>query len=181
MGILTKYLEKIRERKIKPFIDGYVLDIGCGPAKAITYKNVSKYYGIELNKKDVIKLSKKYPRGIFYSKNLEKDEINLKEKVNVVIMSAFIEHIFNYENSILQAVKNLKNDGIIVITTPTKFGDKVHRFGASIGLFSKEAVEDHKKMFTKKDFEEISKKFNLKIRNFSYFELFCNQLVVFEK
>ncbi len=43
MAILTKYLTKIRENKVRPYIKGKVLDIGCGEAKAINFKAVTRY------------------------------------------------------------------------------------------------------------------------------------------
>lgn len=181
MGILTRYLEKKRENKVKNYIRGSILDIGCGPAKAMTYSKVLKYVGIEFSKDDVSKLKKKYPKALFYSKNMEFEEINLKEKVDVVIMCAFIEHLDNIKNPLIQAIKNLKEGGEIVLTTPTKFGNNVHFIGASLGIFSKEAREDHKTILSKKDFVELAKKYNLKLSKFEYFEFFCNQLVVFEK
>ena len=45
MAILSRYLTKIRQNKVKPYIKGKVLDIGCGEAKAINYKAVTTYYG----------------------------------------------------------------------------------------------------------------------------------------
>jgi SAM-dependent methyltransferase len=181
MRILTKYLEKKREKEVKSYIWGKVLDIGCGPAKAITYKEVTKYFGIELDKLCVEALRKKYPQGEFFSKNLEKEKINLSEKVDTILMIAFIEHIKNYENPIKQAMNNLKEGGKIIITTPTKFGNWIHYIGASVGLFSKEARNDHKTILSRKDFLKIAKEYNLKLKKYKTFELFCNQLVVFER
>ena len=98
---LSRYLTRIRENKVKPYIKGKVLDIGCGEAKAINYKEVTKYFGVDLDHK-CNELTKKYPLGEFYSKNLENDTINLSENVDLVLMVAFIEHIENYENPIKQ-------------------------------------------------------------------------------
>ena len=179
MGKLTKYIEAKRENKIKSYIHGIVLDIGCGPAHAINHPNVKKYYGVELLDDVADNLKRKFKRHSFLVKNLETDEISLKEKVDVVIMTAFLEHLNNYENPIKQAVRNLKGDGIIVITTPSKFGNIIHYIGASLGLFSKEARDDHKSILSKRDFQHLANKYNLKLKTFNYFEFFCNQLVVF--
>ena len=183
MGLLTKYLEKEREKRIKPYVKGNVLDIGCGPAKAINYPGVTSYFGVEFSKDFVENLRKihKNKNAKFASMNLETDKINLPHKVDVVIMSAFLEHIANYENPIKQAINNLNEGGKIIITTPSRFGHKVHAVGADIGLFSKEAKEDHKAILSKNDFKRIAIKYNLKLEKFRYFQLFCNQWVVFEK
>ena len=180
MAILTKYLTKIRENKVRPYIKGKVLDIGCGEAKAINYKAVTRYFGVDLEYK-CKKLTKKYPLGEFFSKNLENDTINLLEKVDIVLMTAFIEHIENYENPIRQSINNLKSGGRIVITTPTKFGNLIHSLGATLGLLPKSVRDAHKIVLSKKNFIKIGQKYNLKLNKYKKFELFCNQLVIFEK
>ena len=180
MAKLSRYLTRIRENKVKPYIKGKVLDIGCGEAKAINYKEVTKYFGVDLDHK-CNELTKKYPLGEFYSKNLENDTINLPEKVDLVLMVAFIEHIKNYENPIKQSINNLKSGGRIVITTPTKFGNLIHSCGAILGLLPKSIKDSHKMVFSKRNFIKIGQKYNLKLKKYKKFELFCNQLVVFEK
>ncbi len=177
---LSRYLTKIRENKVKPYIKGNVLDIGCGDAKAINYKAVTRYFGVDLDYK-CKELTKKYPLGEFYSKNLEKDKINLPEKVDLVLMTAFIEHIKNYENPIRQSINNLKSGGSIVITTPTKFGNFIHYCGEILGLFPKSVRDSHKIIFSKSDFIKIGQKYNLKLKKYKKFELFCNHFVIFEK
>ncbi len=180
MAILSRYLTKIRERITKPYIKGKVLDIGCGEAKAINYKAVTRYFGVDLEHK-CKELTKKYSMGEFYSKNLENDTIYLPEKVDLVLMTAFIEHIKNYENPIRQSINNLKKGGRIVITTPTKLGNLIHSCVAIFGLFPKSVKESHKLVFSKRNFIKIGQKHNLKLKKYKTFELFCNQLVIFEK
>ena len=157
-----------------------VLDIGCGEAKAINYKTVTRYYGVDFEYK-CKKLTKKYPLGEFFSKDLENDTINLPEKVDLVLMTAFLEHITNYENPIIQSINNLRSGGIIVITTPTKFGNLVHSSVATFGLFPKSVKDAHKIVFSKRNFIKMAQKYNLKLKKYKKFELFCNQLVIYEK
>ena len=180
MAVLTKYLTKIRENKVRPYIKGKVLDIGCGEAKAINYKAVTRYFGVDFKYK-CKELTKKYPLGEFFSKNFEKDTINLPEKVDLVLMTAFIEHIKNYKNPIRQSINNLKSGGRIVITTPTKFGNLIHSYVAALGLLPKSVRDAHKIVLSKKIFIKIGQKYNLKLKKYKKFELFCNQLVIFEK
>ena len=161
MATLSRYLTRIRENKVRPYIKGKVLDIGCGDAKAINYKGVTRYFGVDLEYK-CKELTKKYPLGEFYSKNLENGKINLPEKVDLVLMTAFIEHIKNFENPIRQSINNLKSGGSIVITTPTKFGNFIHFCGEILGLFPKSVRDSHKIILSKNDFIKIGQKYNLK-------------------
>ena len=43
MAKLSRYLTKIRQNKVRLYIKGKILDIGCGEANAINYKAVTKY------------------------------------------------------------------------------------------------------------------------------------------
>ena len=181
MAILSKYVRYKREEKFRPYIKEKVLDIGCGHSGTIQYLNPKNYYATEYLKSFVESLKHHFPKAHFYRKDFEKDTLKLPVKVDSVIMSAFLEHISNYENPIKESLKNLKDDGRIIITTPSRFGHKVHAIGANLGLFSKEAKEDHKSILTKKDFMRIAIKYNLKMEKFEYFEFFCNQLVVYKK
>ncbi len=180
MAKLSKNLTNLRQNKVKPYIKGKVLDIGCGEATAINYKAVTRYYGVDFEYK-CKELTKKYPLGEFFSKDLEIDTINLPEKVDLVLMAAFIEHIKNYENPIKQSINNLKSGGRIVITTPTKFGNLIHSCVAILGLFPKSVKDAHKIVLSKRNFIKIGLKYNLVLKKYKKFELFCNQLVIYEK
>lgn len=180
LAIFSIYLTKIREYKVRPYIKGKVLDIGCGEAKAINNKAVTKYFGVDFDYK-CIKLTKKYPSGVFISKNLEYDEIDIPEKVDLVLMTAFIEHLNNYKNPIKQSIKNLKRGGRILLTTPTRFGNLVHSCISATGLFPKSVRKAHKNVFSKKDFIKMAKIFNLKLIKYKKFEFLCNQLIIFKK
>ena len=180
LAILSKYLTKIRGYKVRPYIKGKVLDIGCGDAKAINNRAVTKYFGVDLEYK-CLKLTEKYPLGVFISKNIEYDEINIDEKVDLVLMTAVIEHIANYKNPIRQSIKNLKHGGRILLTTPTKFGNLVHSCISILGLFPKSVRDAHVNVFSKRDFIKMAEDFNLELIKYRKFEFLCNQLVIFKK
>ena len=56
----------------------------------------------------------------------------------------------------------LKPNGRIVLTTPTVIGnDLVHRLGASVGLFSQDAQDDHIVIFNKRRFEVLANEVGL--------------------
>lgn len=184
LSILSKWLESKRINLTKPYIKGDVLDVGCGPATNYrSLKNkIGAYYGIEYDKKHVEKLKKMYPKAKFFSKDLDKDNLDLKKKFDTVVSLAVIEHIYNQKHFIEQLIKNLKPKGRLVLTTPTPFGnDIVHRFGAWIGLFSKVQGDDHIVLYNKKRFQLVAKDFNLRLVKYKSFQLGCNQMVIFQK
>lgn len=184
MSLLSSYLHSIRINKVKPYIKGDVLDLGCGPA---THLNIARdqiktYYGIDYDEKLITKDKKMYPDAKFFVKDLDEDKLNLDKKFDAILMVALIEHIFNQKFFFREVIKYLKPNGIIVITTPTPFGnDIVHRIGGKFGLFSKVAVDDHIVIYNKKRVEILTREFDLKITKYFTFEFGCNQLVILRK
>lgn len=184
MGFLSRYILDRRMEIIAPYVSGRVLDIGCGFADVYRkyYPVIQAYYGIEQTATHINKLKSKFPEGTFFVGNLEEDEFSFDKKFDVVLMIALIEHIFNQRHLMLQATRNLDANGIIVVTTPTPFGnDVVHRLGAKLGFFYQEAVDDHIVIYNKKRFQILAQRFDLEIIKYRQFEYGCNQLVVLRK
>jgi SAM-dependent methyltransferase len=181
MGLLSKWLHNIRTKLVSPYVEGDILDVGCGPATnlLISQHKIKKYVGIEYDHSLVKELNEKYREASFCQKDLDLDNFDFDMKFDRVLLIAVIEHIFNQKHLLNECLKCLKPDGKIIITTPTIFGnDIIHRLGASIGLFSKDASEDHIIIYNKKRFEILANEFNLKIKKYKKFELGCNQLVI---
>jgi hypothetical protein len=76
----------------------------------------------------------------------------------------------------------LRPGGIVVITTPTPLGnDVVHRLGATLGLFSKIAVDDHIVIYNRHRFKILANEIGFKLKFYRYFQFYCNQLAILEK
>jgi len=187
MKSLSKFLQNKRLNIIEKYIKGDVLDIGCGDGEI--YKKysekISYYFGIEYDKDRVEKLNSDFKgnnKVLFQSNDLNIEEIKLNNKFDTILLVAVIEHILNQQKLFDFIIRHLKDDGKIVITTPTVFGnDVIHKIGAGLGVFSKVASDDHFVIYNRKRFDNISKYFNLKILVYKKFEFGCNQLVVLEK
>jgi 2-polyprenyl-3-methyl-5-hydroxy-6-metoxy-1,4-benzoquinol methylase len=182
--ILSHLLHNIRNSKVKKYLKGDVLDIGCGPAYFLTLggNQIKQYYGVDYDATLIAENKKRFPESKFFKKDLDEDTLDINHKFDVIMMIALVEHIFNQKFLFQQAKKCLKPNGIIVITTPTPFGNEyVHKLGGNIGLFSKVAVDDHIVIYNKKRFEILAKELGLKIVKYERFEFGCNQLVVLKK
>lgn len=182
--IFTKLIRDIRTDLVAPYVEGDVLDLGCGQASylEICGNKINRYYGIEMNKDRVKILKDKYPDQKFFYKNLDEDKLDFDVNFDTIILVAVIEHLFNQKHVMQEIIKNMKKDSKLIITTPTPFGnDIVHVLGGMIGLFSKEAVADHIVIYNKLRFKMLAKEFNLKIEKYKKFEFGCNQLVIMSK
>jgi SAM-dependent methyltransferase len=184
MSLLTLYLEKRRNAIVKPYVNGNVLDIGCGPAYAARFLvKGQEYVGIELNTEVVSQLKRKYPRYEFYDRDLEKNRLALgKRKFDTILMIAVIEHLADPQNVILECKKYLKKNGRFIITTPTYFGNNiVLKLGTKIGLFSKETVKSHKIIYDFQSMKQILAPVGLRIVEYRRFEFCCNQLFIIKE
>ena len=146
MPVLSEYLARARTAKIAPYVKGDVLDLGCGNATTLSQyaHQITSYCGIERSQPRVDSLSQQYPHACFIVRDLDRDRLQLDRQFDCVLMIALIEHLFNQKHVMDEVALALKPGGVVVITTPTPFGnDVIHRLGAAIGLFYREAMDDH--------------------------------------
>ncbi len=184
MALLSNRLARWRHEMIRPYVQGHVLDLGCGEAVILnTFGDAIDYYcGVEWNQKHVDHVLERFPGAGMYQRNLDKDALNLDRQFDVVLGIALIEHIWNQRFLFEQVIDCLKPGGRIVITTPTPFGnDIVHRLGAKLKLFAQSAVEDHMVIYNRLRFQNLAKEFGLTMLIYKRFQFFCNQLVVLGK
>ena len=79
-------------------------------------------------------------------------------------MLALIEHLFNQKHVIDEVKMALKPDGLLLITTPTPFGnDIIHSIGAKVGLFAKSACYDHIVIYNEKRFKILANEVEMKL------------------
>lgn len=185
MGLLSKWLHKTRTHVVASYVDGAVLDLGCGEDATIlkiVSGKIEKFYGIDIEQSIITQLNERHPKAKFFVRNLDEDNFNLDIKFDRILLVAVIEHLFNQKHLFKEILKYLKPSGKIIITSPTYFGnDIIHRWGSSIGLFSNDSNDDHIVIYNKQRFKILAKEFNLKIEKYEKFELGCNQLVILTK
>jgi len=180
--LLANYIHQRRTLAIMPYIQGDVLDLGCGVSRIPRYLNQdSKYVGVEIDPKLIEWLKKTYPLHTFYQGDLENGELILNLKFDTVLMIAVLEHLRNPDNILKQIPTLLKPAGKLVMTTPTPFGGSIHSIGARIGLFYQEAADQHEKFYNRNQISQLINVYGLEITFFGKFLIGGNQLVVCQK
>jgi len=180
MSLLSRYLQQRRLSKVRRYLRGAVLDLGCGDASLLALLSPGQSYtGVDRNVGLVRTLQRTRPSCSFVAADLEAGVLPLQpERYDTVVMSAVIEHLMS-PAGLLGSVGNLIADGgRLVITTPTPVGDIVHRLGARVGLFSREAVEEHARIYGKRSLEALLSRHRFFIEHYETFELGLNQLCV---
>jgi SAM-dependent methyltransferase len=184
MALLSKYLSKTRFAKLLPYIEGDLLDIGCqrGQLRTMAAGQIGEYTGIDISEDAILEARSLHPDAKFYAMNIDEEPLTFVDKFDTIIMSAVIEHIFNLGILGKGLSRALRPGGRFIFTTPTPFGnDVVHRFGATLGIFSRVAADDHIVIFNKKRCEIFAQEFKLILVEYRTFQFGCNQLAVLEK
>lgn len=123
---LLNFGVKHRINKICNFLEKYkiknckILDLGCGNGNiSIIYKTktASDLYGVDISEKAVMEAKKKKIKAI--KKDLNNEKIPFKnEFFDVVIAGEIIEHVFDTDFLLEEIHRVLKNDGILILSTP---------------------------------------------------------------
>ena len=183
MAILSNYLAGQRAKIVLPYIKGSILDLGCGNALPLQFakEKIDIYYGVEHRQKKVDELSRKFPEHKFFARDLDVDELSFDMKFDTILVIAVIEHILNQKHFITQILRNAKPNAKIVITTPTPFGDYIHKIGSRLGLFAKSAVHRHIIIFSPERLRMLANYFNMNVEQHRKFQFGCNQLGILAK
>jgi 2-polyprenyl-3-methyl-5-hydroxy-6-metoxy-1,4-benzoquinol methylase len=130
-----------------------VLDLGCVNHDSETekdefwlhkflIKHARSIIGIDNNKKEINKLNKKGYKIIYG----DAENFQLNKKFDVIIAGELIEHLSNPGLFLQSCKKNLKDSGIIIITTPNAFSFRHILRGVIFGVVP--TNDEHTAWFT---------------------------------
>ncbi len=189
-GALSPWLERLRNRRVALRIrDGEsVLDIGCGRAALLealrqSGKTQVRYFGVDRIAECIEANRQRHPEQRFEVWDLERGaEATIGERFDAVTMVAIIEHLPCPQPVLVWAASLLKPQGRIILTAPHRGAEKIHAFGARLGLFSKEAAQEHvDELPDRAFFERIGGDCGLRLDRYERFLFGLNQLAVLAK
>ena len=182
-GLLEKFLSIQRMKKAQKIIkkfkkSNYILDIGCGSYPLfLINSDFEVKCGIDQEIEEMeIKSIHLHLKQHDICANLDLPFEN--NYFDVITMLAFIEHLNSTQ--LLKVLKDsysmLKDNGILIITTPASWSDIPLKIMAKLRLVSSEEIEEHKKAFTLIELNKLLLKANFKQENIQkgYFEFFLN-------
>jgi 2-polyprenyl-3-methyl-5-hydroxy-6-metoxy-1,4-benzoquinol methylase len=171
-GILSPWLRKHRIKAVKPYLQGKILDYGCGIGTLADICSDKAYMGVDIDEESIRIATGKHP-GLTFSTELPGDEL-----FDIIVMLAVIEHIKEPVELLEKISSLLKPDGKILLTTPRPCVERIHRFGSRIGLFSNEACQEHETLFDRAGMNNILEKTGLTLLHYKCFLFGANQLFV---
>ena len=178
-GYLSPFLQKKRIRKVLDFIpsDGDVLDYGCGNGNLCVHIDRARYTGFDLDIAVIQIAKRKYPAYTFLSGSLGE----IKKKYDLIILLAVIEHVEDISQTLMDLSDMLNANGRIILTSPSPAFEKIYNLGSRIGLFSKDAAEEHHQLINKKSLQGFLSRTDLRLVVYQRFLFGANQLFVLEK
>lgn len=188
-GLLEVFLAKKRAEKAnslipKEFRKGRILDIGCG-----TYP----YFLISTDFKEKYGVDPSVNLSSIKDTNIKLLKLNMAKKkfpfnsnyFDIVTMLAVFEHIERNELRFLldEIFRVLKKDGLLILTTPSPWSDRVLNIMARIRLISKEEMEEHKHHYDREAIKGIITEKHFKNKNFNsgFFEGYFNMWFTVKK
>ncbi len=101
------------------------------------------------------------------------------KRFDLITLVAFIEHIPDPVGFILKIKKYLKQNGKIVMTTPSRGSEYIYSMGSHLGLFSQSAKEEHTDDFlSKTKIHDIATNCDMSIVKYRHFLFRFNQLII---
>lgn len=119
-SFLLKYIRLIEQSGIV-LKDKTIIDIGCANGEFIKLLSNSNHcYGIDISE---IAINNAKNQNPMISKNIYHHDISstplkINEPFDIIVMFDVIEHLYNFQYLKEFIEKNLKSDGVIIITTP---------------------------------------------------------------
>jgi SAM-dependent methyltransferase len=164
---------------VLPFLQGDILDLGCGAALITEHIGPgTTYVGVEAKLEIHAWLEKNRPEYEFYLGNISRDELTINRNFDTVLMLAILEHLDRPQVALEFARSNLKESGLLIVTTPTMLGMALHPLLARIGLVSQYAAEEHQQAFNRADLVNLITRNGLQVTHYRKFLLGSNQLCV---
>lgn len=163
-------------------------DLGCGPK--IRFYHAAKqsgvvfdtYYGVDPLLDDAVVKEYADTKDIKLVKEPLDDKISIPaQSLDLVVGFAFLEHIDNPKQIVVDSVRLLKPGGKAVFTTPSKTAKGVLEFlSYKLGVISKREIDEHKTYF---DRAMLVSMVDPKIAtvHHEYFEFGWNNLFVIER
>lgn len=176
-GLLSPFLRDQRIQAAAPHLRGRVLDIGCGDGSLASHCAPKDYVGSDLSPAALAAARRNHPRHTFIEGLPDRDE---DPGFDTIVGLAVIEHVPDPAGFLAMLAEHLRPGGVMVMTTPHPRVDFVHTFGASVGLFSQHASDEHEELLDLLKMSRVAARAGLEVKHFRRFLFGANQLFVLE-
>ncbi|HSV27455.1 MAG TPA: class I SAM-dependent methyltransferase [Sedimentisphaerales bacterium] len=174
-GVLSSFLRRSRVAAAAPYLKGQVLDVGCGPGALAALVDADRYVGMDIDEQSLDIARRKFPYHQFNA------TLPTDATFDTVVVLAVIEHVSDPVLFLKECGRRLRPglDSRLICSTPHPRWGWAHNFGAWLGLFSREAMREHKPLLDRRMIEIAAEGAGLRLLMYKRFLLGANQLAVF--
>lgn len=185
-NILDKIIAKFRYVEVDKYVleNTVIVDIGCGQEGSFLIRHkdkITKGYGFDF------KIKNHDVDNITFINNAALNKFPLENNsVDTIFMNALLEHLDSPEELLLNALAILKNDGKLIMTTPTPISKPILEFMAyKLHIINEMEIREHKHYYSRQDIENLvnnlNRHYSVKLCKYKKFELGVNSLIVIKK
>lgn len=174
VGLLSPWLRRARIRAVLPFLQGRVLDYGCGIGALAEHISPDHYMGFDTDAESTEEAIRAHPTHAFVT-------TVPPARFDTIVALALIEHLDDQQSFLQRTASLLAEHGRIVLTTPHPGAEIIHALGARMGLFSRSAAAEHTVLLDRDTLRTLAESSGLRITHFARFLVGLNQLVVLER
>lgn len=176
-GILSPLMRLWRFTVVKNYIEGDVLDYGCGVGYLPKYiKGFTSYIGVDVNDENIREAKSNNKNLIF----MRPEQLSRTSKFDTIVSLAVIEYIDDLNEFFSTFKLTLRKNGVIIITSPHPMSKIVRSFLIKINLLGGEDDENRLWLPHKNELAEIAEKSGFKLTRFKLFMLGLNQVWIFK-
>ena len=184
-GLLTRPLIEVRLAAVRPFVPAgaRLLDVGCGltPLPGRT----GPYLGCDRSPEILEENRRRHPGARFVEWDVEAGEAPAEIRVSgpwdVILCLALLEHLSEPAGLFVRTAPLLSDAGRLVVTTPSPSGRVPLTVGASLGLLSRHAADEHETLLSRADLEAGAAAAGLRLVHYRRFLLGLDQVAVFAR
>ena len=158
-----------------------VLDLGCGLCELIASlpKGID-YTGVERDQWMYDRACRLFPQYRFHRGDIEEPAFDVDERVDAILLLAVWEHLHDPAALLTKARQWIRPGGRFIATTPAPAAHQVLELGSKLGLLSRHADEEHEKLWSYREIQEIAARTGWRMVRWKRFLLGANQLFVLE-
>lgn len=158
-----------------------VLDLGCGLCELIAaLPDEIEYTGVERDQWMYGRACTLFSRYRFHRGDIEETAFVLDAQVDAILLLAVWEHLHDPAALLEKARRWIKPGGRFIATTPAPAAHQVLELGSRLGLLSRHADEEHEKLWSFAEIEEIARRTGWRMIRRKRFLLGANQLFVLQ-
>ena len=158
-----------------PHLRAPVLDVGCGARAPLSTRfRPGEYIGVEPKRRARDRAERLHSGHRF----LLPEELPQERRFASVAALAVLEHVSDAGAFLSELASHLEPGGTLVLTTPHPIGERVHRLGSRVGVFSSRAAEEHEHLYDRDELFDLLERVALRVQLYRRFMLGMNQLVV---